>query len=74
MSRLSFARKELLRRAAESLYVTYDDLCILSPDDVLERIGGGDITVADLSYVTGLEEKDIITETVKLSEKGFSLA
>lgn len=74
MSRLSFARKELLRRAAESLYVTYDDLSILSPDDVLERISGGDITVAALSYVTGLEETDIISETVKLSEKGFSLA
>ncbi len=57
MSRLSFERKKLLRRAAEGLSVAYDDLDTLPANDVLERISeGGDIIVAALAYVTGLEE------------------
>ncbi len=70
MSRLSFERKKLLRRAAEGLSVAYDDLDTLPANDVLERISeGGDIIVAALAYVTGLEEDEIIGEAVKQAVK-----
>ncbi|EKN4699686.1 hypothetical protein JE939_002858 [Yersinia ruckeri] len=69
MARLSFERRKLLSRTADALSVAYDDLGRMSPDDVRERIEGGDITVSALAYATGLSEEEIIEEAVKQAKK-----
>ncbi|EEQ05830.1 MULTISPECIES: hypothetical protein [Yersinia] len=69
MARLSFERKKLLYRTADALSVAYDNLESLSSDEVREFIEGGDITVAALAYVTGLQEDEIIEEAVKQAKK-----
>lgn len=70
MERLSFERRKLLIRTAESLSVAYDGLTAMTPEEVQEFIGNGDVTLAALAYVTGFEESEIINEVMKQVRKG----
>ena len=69
MARLSFERNTLLVRTVEGLHVAYEDLPTLPPELTRERVSGGDILVAALAHVTGLDEVEIIEAAVKQARK-----
>jgi hypothetical protein len=66
--RLSFAKRPLLKRSADAVFEAYDFLIEYDVDDIQEFLGG-DVAIAAVSCVTGIDEETIITEIIKQSKQ-----
>ena len=65
MPRLSFER-----RAAQSLELAYEELGEMDAAEVCTFLAG-DITLATVAYVTGLDEEEIRNEAVRQARRRF---
>lgn len=66
--RLSFAKKNLLQRSADAVFVAYEMLEEYDEKSIRDFLVG-DIIVAAVAVVSGLEESNIVDEVVKQARK-----
>ena len=66
--RLSFAKRPLLIRSAEALFTAYEMLEEYDEESIREFLEG-DVTVAAVSVVSGIDEPALVDEVVKQASK-----
>ncbi len=66
--RLSFAKRALLTRSAEALFTAYEMLEEYDEESIREFLEG-DVTVAAVSVVSGIDEPALVDEVVKQASK-----
>ncbi|WP_339145205.1 hypothetical protein [Pseudoalteromonas galatheae] len=66
--RLSFAKRPLLIRSAEAIFTAYEMLEEYDEEGIREFLEG-DITVAAVSVVSGIDEPALVDEVVKQASK-----